>query len=157
MTTEAQRLQRKIAGRKSAAKHRLAPDGADGDQSAPLPQTKDAAVDAQIEAYTKLVGKPQSWPDVKTLEQVRGEILNTRAKARADAIESNHLFTRDQIRQRDEWLAETIKRRLRDVADLVARYAPPEQKQAAQKEAQAWADGVLTGVADAVKQQGGKP
>ena len=159
MITPAQRAQRSAAGKRSGGvRSGRAPseDGAAPTISGQLPATSDPDVDKQIAAYVAIVGDPTGWTEVKALEQTRAEIYRTRAAARADDIERHALFTRDQIRTRDEWLATTLKDSLRGVADLAARYAPPEQKQAAQVDAQRWADGVLTAVADAVKNQGSK-
>jgi hypothetical protein len=74
------------------------------------------------------------------------------ARAKQDQ-ERGRLFTRDQVTERDEIHNAAIKEALATVTDLIAKHVPPERITAAQAEARAWADGVLTAVADAIEGQ----
>lgn len=156
--SESKRAAGRKGGQKSGeARRRLDPDrpfrgsladGAQGIPGTPLPPSGDPDVDAKLAAYTKLVGEPLSWPDVKTMEQVRAEIYKTMGEADARSVRTGKLFTLDQVRARDEAAAQVFRERLRTVTDLVVKLAPPERVVAAQKEASEWADGVATAVAD---------
>jgi hypothetical protein len=152
--TPAQRAQRSAAGKRSGgARSGRDQSGADHSISGQMPATSDPDVDAQIAAYVAIVGDPQGWTEVKALEQTRAEIYRTRAAAREDELARGRLFTRDQVTERDEIHNAAIKEALATVTDLIAKHVPPERITAAQAEARAWADGVLTAVADAIEGQ----
>lgn len=150
--TPAARAQRREAGKRSgivrAGRDGVAPTG---NPSAPMPATNDPDVDAQLEGYDRIVGEPQSWPDVKNREQVRGEILRNRAAARADLIESGAAMTRDQVRTRDERLALAVKSGLSNVNQLLTAHVPADRLLDAQKSAREWIEATLTQVAAAIE------
>lgn len=151
--TPAQRAQRRSAGKRSGQVRgrREDQDNTSGDPSAPMPVTNDPDVDAQLEAYDLRVGAPQSWPDVKNREQVRGEILRNKAAARADRIESGAALTREQVRARDERLAAAVKAGLSNVSQLLTDHVPPDRLLDAQKAARLWVEKTLTDVAAVVE------
>lgn len=153
MISPAQRAQRRAAGKRSGQVRAGHEDGPspDADPSAPMPTTSDPDVDAQLEAYDRSVGQPQSWPDVKNREQVRGEILRNKAVARQGLIDSGHILTRDQVRLRDESHASAFKEGLSTVNELLAKHVPADKLLAAQKEARNWIDGILERVANAIE------
>ena len=151
----AQRRQRQQAGRKSG-QVRAGHDGSEGqgDPNAPLPTSSDPEVDAMMAAYVELAGKPVSWPDVKNCEQVRAEIYKTRAAARQDQIDAKALITRDQLRARDEKLAEAIKSALGTAVDKLAANLPPDRIPAFQKACAAWVAEVREKLADEIEGMG---
>ena len=154
----AQRAQRRAAGRssgKARARHSGDDEPAeDADPDAPLPFTGDPEVDKEMAAYDAVVGKPMSWPDVKNRVQTRAEIYKTRAAARQDQIDAKALITRDQLRARDEKLAEAIKSALGTAVDKLAANLPPDRIPAFQKACAAWVAEVREKLADEIEGMG---
>lgn len=151
MISEAQRAQRRKAGKRSGESRGGREDQEPaGDPNAPMPSS-DPEVDAILAAYTEMAGKPQSWPDIKNCEQVRAEIYKTRAAARQDQLDAKRLLTRDQVRARDETKVELFRSALMSAIDLVAKWVPPDKILAAQSAFREWADQTLEHIANDVK------
>lgn len=151
MLTEAQRAQKRAAGKKSGeVRGRRAAEESGADPDAPMPHS-DPEVDAILASYTAIAGKPQSWPDIKNCEQVRAEIYKTRAAARQDQLDSKRLLTREQVRSRDEAKVELFRSALMSAIDLVAKWVPSDKILAAQSAFREWADQTLERIADDVK------
>jgi len=160
MSTEAQRAAGRKAGRASGIARgtgtrvdqpgQQEPDP-DFDPAQALPVTSDPDVDKMIASYVSVVGPPQSWPDVKNLEQVRAEIYRTRSAARQDAIDAGQVVTREIMRTRDEEVAQIIKQQLATLPELLRDLIPADKLLAAQKRADEWIGKVRTAVADGVE------
>ncbi len=86
----------------------------------------DRTVAARLAEYLEIVGPPKDWPDARTLEQVRGEIIKTSHNALDLQAARGRLVERGELDKmaskiRDSWWREAQQiapAALADLADL---------------------------------------
>lgn len=156
----AQRAQRRNAGKKSGqVRGGRAETGIPGSVTRPPAGSFSAAssnveVAKRMRAFVETVGEPQSWPDVKNYVQTEAEIYKTLGVAQQFEIDAGRLLTADQVDARDESRAQAFRSGLQSVGSLLAAHVPADRLHEAQRAAREWADGVLSGVAEAIRRGG---
>ena len=84
----------------------------------------DTEIEARMAHYRKTVGKLQGWPDAKTYEQVKAEIIKTAVAQLALAEQRGRLVDRKEVRDAARLMKDRIERHLQEVPRAVADKVP---------------------------------
>ena len=156
MVSDAQREQRRIAGRKSgksrarrginvqSALEELLENAPDGLKDSIDPNN----VDERLAAYDKLVGNPQSWPDCLTRQKVHQAIYSTERERIQAEIEVGHLITPEQLQSALTKQADAFLTALATIPDLASEGLPAGQRAETKRNARNWIASVREHVAD---------
>lgn len=92
----------------------------------------DTEIEARMAHYRKTVGKLQGWPDAKTYEQVKAEIIKTAVAQLLLAEQRGRLVDRGEVRKAARGMRDAIERQLREVPRRVADAVPLTNEQKGQ-------------------------
>ncbi len=92
-----------------------------------------------------------TYGEARLREEVMAKIIENEGLRDENAIRRGHLYTREQIKERDERIGEVVLGKLGSVADMVAALVDPDKRDYARATVKGWIAVTRSQMADALK------